>query len=157
MLFCSHSTWKFFKIRSKFRKQFLKTLLKLANLLSQSVCGLASQIQINTIFFNFIVIRKISGICVLTKDWKQLEMRNRTALRDMSHSRQRQFKSPSLSTLGRGFMKKREQGGAAVRKVISHTQKFSVSIFSANQFLLYFIPRGCFNTSNKKKHPRCYS
>ena len=143
MLFCSHSTCKFFKIRSKFRKQFLKTLLKLANLYSQSVCGLASQIQINTIFFNFIVIRKISGICVLTKDWKQLEMRNRTTFRDMSHSRQRQFKSPSLSTLGRGFMKKREQGGGVVKKVISLTQKFSVYFFSKSVFTPLYPKRLC--------------
>ena len=144
MLFCSHSTCKFFKIRSKFRKQFLKTLLKLANLLSQSACGLASQIQINTIFSNFIVIRKISGICVLTKDWKQLEMRNRTALRDMSHSRQRQFKSPSLSTLGRGFMKKKAAGwGCSQKSDITHSKFFCVYFFSKSVFTPLYPKRLC--------------
>ena len=48
-------------------------------------------------------------------------------------------------------MKKRQQGGGAVKKVISLTQNLSVSIFSANQFLLHFIPRGCVNICNNKK------
>lgn len=61
-----------------------------------------------------------------------------------------------LGRWGSGFMKKRQQGGGAVKKVISLTQNLSVSIFSANQFLLHFIPRGCVNICNKKKHPRCY-
>ena len=134
-----------------------ENLLKLAKLLSRSVCGLAFQIQINTIFFNFIVIRKIFGTCVLTKDWKQLGMRNRTTFRDMSHSRQGAIqKVHHLGRWGSGFMKKRQQGGGAVKKVISLTQNLSVSIFSANQFLLHFIPRGCVNICNKKKNPQCY-